>query len=326
MRTRPEPLVPPSLPALLTPDALPAVERLAVRQAQLLELRPGMYTTSNPEAAPGLARRDLVLARVAAAKSSLGTDYWFSHATAALLHGLWTYRLADRVHLTQLYPPQIRREDDSWDHRYRVTRHWTRLPHRDRDVVNGLPVTTLERTAVDCARSLGPAPALVVVDSALHNGADRAIIEQILRESRGKRGVVQARRIFDLADDGAESPGESLVRLMMIEQGFPRPETQVPVETALGVKWVDVGWPEARVGIEFDGEIKYTDLADGDPEGVQRRELSRHAAIEAEGWRLTRAAWPDVDQETLFLDRVHEAFAGRWHLLPRRRSLLSGAR
>lgn len=276
-----------------------------------------MFATSDPEAAPAIARRDLVLARVAAASESLGADHWFSHQTAALLHGLWTYRLADRVHLTQLYPPQIRRDPSSWEHRYRLTRHWTPLPARDRDVVNGLPVTTLERTAVDCARSLPLAAALVVMDCALRY-ADRAVIDEILRESRGKRGIVQARRVFEIADDGAESPGESLVRLLMIEQGFPRPETQVPVPTAHGIKWLDVAWSEARVGIEFDGEIKYALFAEGGPGGVRRREAARQSAIEAESWRIERAAWPDVDQETLFVDRVHAAFSGRWHLLPGR--------
>lgn len=312
LRTPPAPLVAPALPALLRASSMLDVERLAQRERELHRLHPGLAAVQDPDAAPAVARRDLVLARVAATAQRLTTQYWFSHQTAALLHGLWTYRLADRVHLTQLHPPPVRRERDSWEHRHRLTRHWTALPERDRDRISGLPVTTLERTAVDCARSLSLAAALPLMDCALRHGADDRVIAQILEESRGKRGVVRARRVLELADAGAESPGESLVRLALIEEGLGRPETQVRVGTALGDKWVDVGWPRARVGVEFDGEVKYGELAGGDPDGVRRRQAVRQAAIEDQGWRIERAGWDDVEDPGPMLARVRGALSGRW--------------
>ncbi|MFP3712879.1 hypothetical protein [Puerhibacterium sp. TATVAM-FAB25] len=312
IRTLPEPLVPPTLPTLLTGTVAEAVDLLAAADEGFHRLRPGFYATSDPAAPPATTRRELVLARVAATYRTLASEYWFSHETAALLHGLWTYRLHDRVHLTQLYPPQVRRDDASYEHRYRLTRHWTPLPRRDRTTVAGLPVTSVERTAVDCARSLRPAAALVVVDCALRHGADPRLLEQLLDESRGKRGVVQARRIIALADPGAESPGESLARFLLVEAGLPRPQTQVRVRTALGDRWIDVGWPEARVGVEFDGEVKYTDLARGDPGEVRRREHERQAAIEDEGWRIERAGWSDVDEPKGYVLTVRRALRGRW--------------
>ncbi|WP_159792277.1 type IV toxin-antitoxin system AbiEi family antitoxin domain-containing protein [Puerhibacterium puerhi] len=312
IRAWPEPLAPPSLPALLTATTNSALDQLATADDSLHRLRPGLYTTSDPDAAPAAARRDLVLARVAATYRTLESDYWFSHQTAALLHGLWTYRLQDRVHVTQLYPPQVRRADDSYEHRFRVTRHWTRLPRRDRTIVAGIPVTTLERTAVDCARSLSPAAALVAMDCALRHGADLRLIGQILEESRGKRGVVQARRIVALAAPGSESPGETLARFLLLEAGLPRPQTQVRVRTALGDRWIDIGWQEARVGVEFDGDVKYADLAQGDPEGVRRRQRERQAAIEDEGWRIERAGWSDVDEPSGYVLSVRRALHGRW--------------
>ncbi|MCK9795733.1 hypothetical protein M1843_18465 [Isoptericola sp. 4D.3] len=294
---------------------MPEVERLAEVDAELTRLRPGVYVPVSPGAVEARARRELVLARVVAAWSSLDSDVWFSHETAALLHGMWTYRLADRVHLTQLYPPQVRREDDSWDHRFLMSRHWTRLPERDRDEAGGVPVTSLERTAVDCARTLSFESALVVMDCALRHGADRSLVRRIIDESRGKRGVVQARRVLDIADTGAESPGETLTRYGLIEAGLPRPTTQIPVLTSLGPRWVDLGWPAARVGIEFDGEVKYTELADGDPDEVRRRERARQRAIEEEGWRIVRSGWPDIDHPHAFHVRVWRALAGRGKLV-----------
>jgi len=312
-------LVPPPLPRLLTARSVTEAEHLAALADDLTTVRPGVLATTDPEAPAAIARRDLVLARVAAALSALDSAFWFSHETAAVLHGMWTYQLADRVHLTQLYPPQVKREADSWDHRYRVTRHWTALPERDRAVLDGLPVTTLERTAVDCARSLPLPAALVVMDCALRHGADRDLVARIVDESRGKRGVVQARWVLAYADAGAESPGESLARLRLLEAGLPRPETQVPVVTALGVRWIDLGWPDAKVGVEFDGEVKYTTLAGGDPQGVRRRERERQTAIEAEDWQLVRTGWPEIDAPHGFVVRVQRAFAARWHtVLPER--------
>lgn len=310
-RPAPPPLIPPAFPPLLTARGLPEVERLAEVDAELTRLRPGIYAPPSPDAPAAVARRDLVLARVSAAWSQLDSEVWFSHETAALLHGMWTYRLSDRVHLTQLYPPQIRREDDSWDHRFLVTRHWTRLPARDRDEVAGVPVTSLERTAVDCARGLPFDAALVVMDCALRHGADRALVRRIIEESRGKRGVVQARQVLALADGGSESPGETLTRWGLVESGLPQPVTQIPVLTSLGPRWVDMGWPAARVGIEFDGEVKYTVLADGDPDEVRRRERARQRAIEEQDWRIVRSDWPDIDQPHAFHVKVRRALAGR---------------
>ncbi|MFC7879729.1 hypothetical protein [Isoptericola sp. NPDC057391] len=304
---------------------MPEIEHLAEVDAELTRLRPGLYVPASPDRVEARARRDLVLARVAAAWSSLDSDVWFSHETAALLHGMWTFRLADRVHLTQLYPPQVRREDDSWDHRFLVSRHWTPLPERDRGEAGGLPVTSMERTAVDCARTLSFEAALVVMDCALRHGADRSLVRRILDESRGKRGVVQARRVLDLADAGAESPGETLTRCGLIEAGLPRPTTQIPVLTSLGPRWLDLGWPAAKVGIEFDGEVKYTELADGDPDRVRRRERARQLAIEAEGWRIVRSDWPDIDHPHAFHVRVRRALVGRGRLvLPRAAGLAAG--
>ncbi|SKC78111.1 hypothetical protein SAMN04324258_3732 [Krasilnikoviella flava] len=140
MRTAPGPLRPPALPSPVTSGLLLDLEQ-AANLSGVLRLRGDLYTTPDPEAPPAVARGDLVMARVAATLAALDTQFWFSGPTAALVHGLWTYRLADAVHLTQLYPPQVRRETESWDHRHKVTRHWTDLPWRDRVVVQGVPAS-----------------------------------------------------------------------------------------------------------------------------------------------------------------------------------------
>ncbi|SKC78114.1 hypothetical protein [Krasilnikoviella flava] len=102
------------------------------------------------------------------------------------------------------------------------------------------------------------------------------------------------------------------MRLIAVEQRFGPVETQIPVETRIGTRWIDVGWTRPRVGIEFDGAVKYTDLAAGDHDGVRRRERERHEAIEETGWHLERADWSDAEGDAAFVRRLRRAFVGRW--------------
>jgi len=40
------------------------------------------------------------------------------------------------------------------------------------------------------------------------------------------------------------------LRLLLVRDGLPRPVTQIRV----GRRRVDMGWPEWKVGVEYDGE------------------------------------------------------------------------
>ncbi len=293
--------------ASLEPPAIPRLTRYthedrhridaALRAGEIVRLRAGVFGAPVSGLSPGLRVRAHVLQHVAAAAERIETDFWFSHETAAVLWGLWTWHLAEKVHLTQLGNPSVQRTREP-----KVVRHWTGLPARDRAVVNGLPVTSLERTAVDCARTLRPGPALVAVDAALRKRANPQVITQILEESRGKRGVVQARDVVGHATPHSESPGESVVRWAALDAGLRPPTTAIPVVTDRGRFWVDLGWEDLKIGIEFDGEEKYSGKY-GDPADVRRRERLRQEALEREGWIIIRFRWEDFED----LDTVVEA-------------------
>lgn len=207
-----------------------------------------------------------MLATAAAVASSLSTDYWLSHETAALLHGLAVYRLREEVHVTHEWKPPARDKAA-----IPLVRHAIPLPERDRTVVRGRPVTTLERTLVDCARWLPGSRALVVADSALRAGVDQEVVREILAEAAGRQGVRQARSIVELADPRAESPGESIVRWLVHEAHLGAPELAVEAETWRGTYWIDLGWPDLRIGIEFDGAVKYSGGGYGIPSSVSWR-------------------------------------------------------
>jgi hypothetical protein len=235
------------------------------------------------------------------------TPFWFSHESAALLWGCWVWRLGRQVHLTQLTAPTVSTPPPHGVHP--VRRHHDALPETDRADVDGTPATSIDRTALDCARTLPPERALGVVDSALRAGADLVGLVARAESETGRRGIRRARRVLALADRRSESVGESRTRWTLAAAGLPRPELAIEVETFLGTRWVDLGWPDVQVGIEFDGAIKYSGGEYGDPRGRLFDEKRRHDALVEAGWILVHVTWDDLARPERLVARVRAALA-----------------
>ena len=78
---------------------------------------------------------------------------------------------------------------------------------------------------------------------------------------KGTKGVRRCREAVDLMDAGAQSPQETRVRLLLIDKGFPRPETQIPLLDHLGLPfaYLDMGWRDMMIAVEYDGEHHRTE-------------------------------------------------------------------
>ncbi|TDB88141.1 hypothetical protein [Actinomadura sp. 7K534] len=119
----------------------------------------------------------------------------------------------------------------------------------------GVRITSLTRTALDCARWLPRYEAVAALDQFLRRGVAAEELTGMARALPGYRGNKRLREVVRLSDRGAASPGESWVRVAVVKSGFPRPEAQVPVMGPHGKSlYVDLGYPEFRVGVEYDGE------------------------------------------------------------------------
>ncbi|MFE5336766.1 hypothetical protein ACFQ8E_12700 [Isoptericola sp. NPDC056573] len=129
------------------------------------------------------SHEEAILALVREVADGTAAPLWFSHETAAMLHGAWTYRTPQLVHLTREGNPHVDGEGEP-----SVRRHHTPMPQQDRADVRGIPVTSLARTLVDCIRALPRDGALVACDSLFRRGADPAEVSRIVSASRGKRG------------------------------------------------------------------------------------------------------------------------------------------
>ena len=253
----------------------------------------GAYVSRRP--AP--TGREMLLARIVAVHANLRLPHWFSHGSAALLWGLPLWRSPGPVvHVRQESQPSGSREAV-------VRRHPGGVEECHRAFVGSLPVTDLAQTMVDATRTLPALDGLVVADAALRAGADRAAVLRALAEMAGYRGVARARAVVGLSDEGAESPGETATRFVLLRAGLPRPETQLAVPTRLGTFWADLGWDEWRVLLEYDGRVKYSTRYD------LLREKRREDALREAGYRVLRVTSEDLRHPAVLVARVR-------HLLP----------
>lgn len=296
---------PSSAPLLLTTaDLLTAgVDRAAIRRlvddGELTRHERGIY-------APQLSGTpDPMIVRIGAHHAAAsGEAHVYSHTSAALLWGLSVWRARPLVHVAH-----ASRAGESGT-RNDVVRHNQRIPDRDIRIRNGMRVTSLERTIVDCARLLPFELGVIVADSGLAHGADVAELRRLVLEGKGTRGIRRVRDVLAAADGRAESPAETRLRLLLAEWNLPEPELQRWITTAGGRERVDFAWPARRLVVEVHGFAKYFDY--GPPDAKVAAQQAREARLIAEGWRVLNIYWPELDDpETLrakiraFLTRPH---------------------
>ena len=269
------------------------------RQGVLLRVRRGAYSDQS-EAEARAAHRQLI----EGTWPLLGANAVLSHGSAAALHGLPLWgSLLRTVSVTR----------SSGGHgAKRPYLHVWRAPLAAAEVTtkDGFRVTSLERTALDAARVLPFEQAVALLDAALHLNADPGLLERMLRDAAGRKGVRTARAALAFADKRAESVGESISRVRIAEVGLPAPDLQFEVFDHLGL-WVartDFCWRERRVVGEFDGKVKYIGSARQVADAVMA-EKSREQAIRDAGWWVVRWGWEALDDRGAFRRRILQAFA-----------------
>lgn len=266
----------------------PGEVRRMVRHAELHVVRRGVYAPAAvwDDADEYVGRPRL---RARAAVRTMKRGWVLSHDSAAHELGLpvlWSAH--PLVHVTR----------PGWTNAWTeagVRHHLARFSEAQLVERDGLPVLNVARTAVDIARDRGWAAGVVACDGALRLGVPRRELEDAYEIMRNWPGVRTARGCVEVADAGAESPHESLARLLVLEAGIGVPETQFPIRTEDGEAWCDL-----RVGhhvIEADGRIKYRRPEDGgvapDPEQALWDEKQRQRAVEDQRFVVSRLVWAD---------------------------------
>lgn len=176
-----------------------------------------------------------------------------------------------------------------------------------RATVLGLPVTTPTRTALDLARLLPFTSAVIGVDRLLHLGAttQEELVAAVTAPGRW-RGRPAARRVVLASDPGAESPQETVLRLLWVGAGLPRPVTNARILDVAGrfVARVDLLDPDAGVVGEYDGAYHSSSERRSKDAAVQE-------ALEHLGLVMVRATSPDVEGRgrLAWVGRLRSAYA-----------------
>ena len=160
----------------------------------------------------------------------------------------------------------------------------------------GVAMTAPARTGLDLARLHGLPAGVVAIDAARRRGATPRDFVRELALMRHWPYVSTARAAWQFSDPGAESPAESLGRILVAELGLGRVFTQFAVDLAGRTVWCDL-----RVGchvVEVDGRVKYRPEGRGgyaqlEPEEVVWLEKLREREICAVGLGMSRLVWGD---------------------------------
>ncbi|HJR87089.1 MAG TPA: DUF559 domain-containing protein [Acidimicrobiia bacterium] len=218
------------------------------------------------------------LGQLRAATLAAGPSSLISHRTAAQLWGLEGI-IYPRIEVT-VPNGHLPIPDDILVHRTRRLQEGT--------VVEGIPVTTVERTILDCAWYL----ALPMVEQLY----DSAIRKRLTTSTRiadcvgefGKKGVRGRSRVLRVLDDRRSggllgSPAESRILRKMRLAGIEEPERQYVVHLADGtIAVLDFAWPRPVKAVEIDGLEAHSSAKQ------LESDLTRQNLLFEIGWKLRR--------------------------------------
>jgi len=161
-------------------------------------------------------------------------------------------------------------------------------------------------TYVNSAPGTDQVQAVAMIDALARTTRLNVEDVQFLAERyKGHRNIRRARHALTLVDAGAESPRETWLRLLVIEAGYPRPQTQIPVYGEYGelVAVVDMGWEDVKIALEYEGEHHRISRAQF------QRDIERYEALAELGWIAIRVT--AANTKGGILQRLGSAWAKR---------------
>ncbi|ERG65559.1 MULTISPECIES: endonuclease domain-containing protein [Agrococcus] len=241
------------------------------------ELRSMAFTSPARGARITAAIGDADQALLEAVRVLAGDDQFFSHTTAARVHGMPLPVRLEREGRVHLASPTGR----SRMQRPGVVGHRLKSAVEE---VDGLRVESRADTFVHLAPLLSLEELVTVgdwlVSTKRHDPLTVEDLTDALRRYPGARGLHRARQAVALVRVGSESPRETLVRLLIMG-ALPEPTLQHEVFDATGlfVARLDASWPPLKLAVEYDGEHH------NDP-AQQERDRIRREKLRALGWHV----------------------------------------
>ncbi|HEY0871407.1 MAG TPA: DUF559 domain-containing protein [Acidothermaceae bacterium] len=229
----------------------------------------GVHWVGTPEGLATRCRAALVVVRLPAV---------FSHVTLARLMALPVLSGDERVHVTVAPGRAAPR------HRGMVG-HVSAYAAEETTELFGLPVTTAGRLFSDLAATFSR-PSLLAIGDAILRGRHATVAElrNVLESRVGRRGSRRAIALLPLLNAAAESPMESVVRLLLFDGGLAVPEVNANIYDTLGrfLARADLLFRAARVIVEYDGDQHRTSREQF------ARDVARGSELAAAGYLVLR--------------------------------------
>jgi hypothetical protein len=259
---------------------------------------------------------DSLLLRAAAIAKVAPADAVACRQTAAWLLGIDTLALSEHADIPKV--DFVRRTNTRAVKISRARGHSQTLLPGDVIDWHGLQITSPLATAVHLARHLRRPFALSALDAmARAELVTRIEVQEAVRRFPHHPGILQARELAALIDPGAESPGESWLRLRMIDAGFPAPVPQIEITDGANGYRIDLGFldpipgtADRHLGLEYDSDKWHGTAQQQRDDSVRRTRLGRL------GWDvLSVRRWQVWGEDSALEDSVGEILG----LVPRSR-------
>ena len=175
------------------------------------------------------------------------------------------------------------------------------LPGRDRDVIDGIPVTSPTRTLIDMGRFVGAHRLGNMLDDAVRRKLTtyERVHDRFRELARsGRNGITTMRAVLDDRPCGAPAPGssfETLVRQLLRSARLPDPVLQHRVQCDELYFLLDLAWPDRMVAVECEGHAFHQT-----PAQLAWDEMRRNR-LQLKGWMVLTYTWITVREDP---DRV----------------------
>jgi hypothetical protein len=231
----------------------------------------------------------------------------FSHTTAL---ALWAapipLRTRDDVHVTVAFPRTPPRTRGAIGHSLR---------RFEPIMANALPLSSPEAAWCESAALLSREE-LVAAGDALITGrrvggrrgpgrTDPERLRDAVRRRNRLPAADRARWALSRLRVGVDSAGETELRLLLVRSGLPEPDVDLPVDVGRLVLHADLGYADARIALDYEGDIHRTDRAQW------MRDIRRRELFEDAGYRHLRVVAADLRDPAPLVTRLHRLLGVR---------------
>jgi very-short-patch-repair endonuclease len=136
--------------------------------------------------------------------------------------------------------------------------------------------------------------------------SDSAELAEAVRQHGSRRGAAHLAWAVPRLRRPVDSPRETHLRLILMAGGLPEPEVQFAVATAHGIRHADLGYRDARLLIEYQGDDHRTSRS------RWLNDLTRRQLFEDAGYRVMEIGAADLHDEVALVARIRRALQGRF--------------